>query len=297
MERNLDKTRETVNFMLKGKTILITGASSGIGLQTALALARQGAEVVMVGHDPERSKDALERVKTESRNDSVSLLTADLSDLHSVRQLAEDFKASHSRLDVLVNNAGGIFKGGARTPDGLEYSFAVNHLGHFLLTTLLLDQLKASTPARSVNVSSAAHHMGRDRVEKLRTGTGRAGGWQAYCDSKLENALFTMELARRLEGTRVTANCLHPGVVRTRFGKSGSALVPLGFLLIYPFTINSDQGAQTSIYLASSPDVEEVSGKYFVRKRVSTASRLAQDPELAKRLWEFSEELIIPLRT
>ena len=276
--------------MMKGKTVLITGANSGIGKETALALASQQATLIMVCRNKKRGEAAAAEFREKGGSTSVEFMLADLSSQADVRRLAEEFLASHDRLDVLVNNAGGIFPRGAKTRGGLELTLAVNHLGHFLLTSLLLDLLKKSAPSRIVNVSSAAHFFGKMDLSNLH-GEHYAGGFKAYCDSKLANVLFTTQLARRLEGSGVTANSLHPGGVRTRFGQSGSRMARLMMIVFRPFMISPKKGAQTSIYLASSPEVETFSGKYFARKKAVSPSKLAKDDDLAERLWDMSARL------
>jgi NAD(P)-dependent dehydrogenase (short-subunit alcohol dehydrogenase family) len=276
------------------KTCLVTGASSGIGKETALALATMGATVVLHGRDPARSEAALAQIKAASGNPRVELSVADLSSLAEVRRLAEAFLARHTRLDVLVNNAGVIRFRREVTADGLEYTFALNHLAYFLLTHLLLDVLKASAPARVVNVSSDAHYNGHLNFGDLQSERGY-NVYGVYAASKLANVLFTYELARRLEGTGVTANCLHPGFVASRFGKDNRGTVgALGrglLTLLRPFALSPQKGAQTSIYLASSPDVAGVSGRYFANCKPKTSSRESNDVAAAQRLWQVSAEL------
>ncbi len=291
---------------MEGRICLITGSTSGIGRATAFELARAGATVVMVARDPGRGEESREAVRAASANGSVGLLVADLGSLGQVRRLAHEFKARYRRLHVLINNAGTIFPARRMTEDGFETTFAVNHLAPFLLTHLLLDLLKASEPARIVNVASASHRFGILDFERLR-GKKRwwrlLPGWRAYNQSKLANVLFTYELARRLEGTGVTANCLHPGLVATNAAGEGPGvlwrainryrpfLIRLCLGLPHTFLLTPDQGAETSVFLASSPEVEGVTGKYFVKRAEARSSKRSYDSELAERLWRLDEEL------
>lgn len=274
---------------MKGKLVMVTGANSGIGKVTARELAKRGAQVVAVCRDPARGEAAVADVRKESGGD-VELMLCDFASQRSIRELAEDFRQKHGRLDVLVNNAGSILGSRSLTEDGYETTFAVNHLGYFLLTRELLDLLVASAPSRIVNVASEAHRTGHLDFDDL-FASGRYSAMRAYGTSKLANICFTFELARRLEGRGVTANCLHPGVVATNFGASASSLFRFAVKAVQPFLLDADQGAATTIYLASSPDVEGVTGKYFIRKKVAKTSAEAADPAVARRLWEVSERL------
>lgn len=278
-----------MNGPMAGKVCMVTGANSGIGKVTALELARMGATVVMVCRDPQRAEPVLQEICRATGNDAVELMIADLSSQQSIRALAEAFKRKYDRLHVLVNNAGAFFLKRTVTVDGLESTFAVNHLGYFLLTNLLLDVLKASAPARVVSVSSGAHAMAHMNFDDLQ-GERQYSAWQAYGQSKLGNALFTLELSRRLAGTGVTANCLHPGFVRSNFA-TGTPFSKLVLGLLKPFTISPERGAETSIYLATSPEVEGVTGKYFAKKRPVRSSRESIDVAVAERLWRVSEQL------
>ncbi len=277
------------------KVCLVTGTTQGIGKSTALGLAKMGAKVVIVARDRVRGEAAAEDIRKESgaANDAVELLIADLSSLESVRQLAAEFKSKHTRLDVLVNNAGAINMTREVTVDGYEKTFATNHLAYFLLTDLLLDLLKTSAPSRIVNVASDAHKRSTIDFYDLQ-GERDYRGIVAYMQSKLANILYTYELAKRLEGTGVTANSLHPGVVATGFGHNNSGV--LGFLVKIgaPFLIKPEKGAATSIYLASSPDVAKVSGKYFAKCKVTRSNRESNDPVVRERLWKLTEELVKP---
>jgi retinol dehydrogenase 14 len=278
-----------MNGPMAGKICMVTGANSGIGKVTALELARMGATVVMVCRDKGRAEPVLAEIRRVTGNPSVELMLADFSSQQSIRALATAFKQTYDRLHVLVNNAGAIMFERKRTVDGLESTFATNHLGYFLLTNLLLDQLKAAAPARVVSVSSGAHPFGHINFDDLQ-GERKWSAWGSYSHSKLANVLFTAELARRLEGTGVTANCLHPGFVRSNFA-GASALARTLIKLGSAFSITPEKGAETSIYLATSPEVEGVTGKYFVRKQVARTSREANDPAVARRLWQVSEAL------
>lgn len=277
---------------MKNKTVLITGASAGIGLHSAIGLAKLGAEVVMVGRDERRTAEAASLVKAQTGNQAISYLIADLSSQKEVRKLASEFKNKYKKLDVLLNNAGAIFLRRKVSVDGYEMTLALNHLNYFLLTDLLLDMLKARPSARIVNVSSNAHYRGHINFDDLQSEKGFFNGLLTYSNSKLANVLFTYELARRLKVTTVTANCLHPGFVASNFALNNGFLVNI-FMAFMWLRLTNEQGARTSIYLASSPDVEGVSGKYFhytmKERRSSTESR---DENVAKRLWDASEELV-----
>lgn len=275
---------------MKNKTVLITGASAGIGLHSAIGLAKLGAQVVMVGRDERRTAEAVALVKSQTGNPSVSYLLADLSSLKEVRRVANEFKSQYQKLDVLLNNAGAIFLTRHTTADGYELTLALNHLNYFLLTQLLLEMLKAQPAARIINVASNAHYAGHVNFDDLQAwnynGTGR------YAESKLMNVLFTYELARRLKGTNVTANCLHPGFVASNFATNNGFLSKLAMRLIF-WRISNEAGAKCPIYLASSPEVEKVSGKYFhynTKEKRSAAE--SYDEKVAQRLWEVSEQLV-----
>ncbi len=273
---------------MNGKTCIVTGANAGIGKATALGLAKMGAKVVMVCRSRERGVVALAEITRESGNDSVSLLLADLSSQTAIRNLAADFTATYPSLHVLINNAGMIPKRRTVTEDGLETQFAVNHLAYFLLTNLLLDKLKASAPARIINVSSQVHgsaSINFDDVQSERSYRPTS----VYAWTKLANVLFTYELARRLEATDVTANCLHPGAVATNLLADYMPSVPRFMTKI--IGMSPEIGAQTSLYLATSRDVEGVSGKYFVNQKSALSSKASYDRTAARRLWEVSAKL------
>ena len=276
---------------MNNKTIFITGASGGIGLQSARGLAGQGANIVMVGRDRERTSQAVEFVKTQTGNQSVSYLLADLSSIQEVRRLAQEFKDKYQTLDVLLNNAGAIFLTRKVSVDGYEMSLALNHLNYFLLTDLLLDMLKAAPSARIVNVASRAHYRGHVNFDDLQSQHGFNGN-RVYGMSKLMNVLFTYELARRLEGTNVTANCLHPGFVASNFAGNNGWIVRTAMRFI-PGRISEEEGAKCPIFLASSPDVQGASGKYFNYDTKETrSSEESYDQNVARRLWDVSEKLV-----
>jgi NAD(P)-dependent dehydrogenase (short-subunit alcohol dehydrogenase family) len=272
-----------------GKVVLITGGTSGIGRAAATALAAMGAEVVVTGRDRERGEAAVEEIRRDSGNERVSLVLADLSVQAEVRRLAEEFRERHDRLDVLVNNAGLVQSRRVETPDGLELTLAVNHLAPFLLTDLLLDLLKRSAPSRVITVSSEARRGASIDFDDLQSER-RYRGFPVYGITKLANILFTYELAERLEGTGVVANCLHPGAVSTNFAQNNRGPIALLFRLFKPFMRSPEQGADTLVYLASSPEAGELNGKYLTnRKEVSPAEPRGETSQ--KWLWEVSEEL------
>jgi NAD(P)-dependent dehydrogenase (short-subunit alcohol dehydrogenase family) len=268
---------------------VVTGASSGIGLYTALGLARTGMRVVMVGRDRSRTEAARRFVTERAGSDRVEIALADFSSLANVRRLAEELLAGHDRLDVLVNNAGLMSSGYRLSADGFELTFAVNHLAPFLLTNLLLDRLKASAPARIVTVASEAHRRQRLDLDTL----GKGSDWgqlKAYGRSKLCNILFTRELAERLSGSGVVATCLHPGVVATGIGQHGG-IIELGWRLLKPFMIGPEKGAETSVFLATVPDPTPFHGGYVIGKSLARPDPAALDIGLARRLWDESARL------
>lgn len=263
------------------KTVLITGATDGIGKQTALQLARHGWRVLLHGRNSQRGEEVVGEILDEMPHAQVEYLNADLSSLNEVRQLARTVLALTSRLDALVNNAGGFFPQRQLSRDGLEMNFAVNHLAHFLLTNLLLGLLQSSAPARVVTVSSVIHRNARLNFEDLQFEQSY-NGTRAYATSKLMNVLFAAELARRMEGKGVTSNSLHPGVVATKMLQSAFPSMQ---------GVSPVDGAATSVYLVTSPDVEGVTGKYFENKQIAPHHPLADDPEACARLWEISARL------
>jgi retinol dehydrogenase-12 len=272
---------------VEAKTCLVTGATSGIGKATAARLAELGATVITVARDQARGAQAAAEIRQRAPRARVEVLTADLSRLGQVRTLADQVRDRYDRLDVLVNNAGVAKFRPQLTPDGMGVTFATNHLGPFLLTNLLLDQLKKSAPARVLAVSSDRHKQQRSIPwEDLEPGHDCT-----YKASKLLNVLFTDELARRLVGTGVTANCLSPGFVRTDLGREATGAFRVFLLLTRPFQSSPEAGAQTSVYLATSPEVAEVSGRYFEKSTPADPSALSRDPAAAKRLWQLSAQL------
>jgi retinol dehydrogenase-14 len=275
---------------MTGKICVVTGASSGIGLETAVALARAGARVAAVCRLPEKGARAVADIRRRSGSGDVLLFVADLSSQRAIRALAGQLADAFPRLHVLVNNAGLMLRERVLSEDGIEATFAVNHLAYFLLARLLAPQLVAGAPSRVVNVASRAHRSGTLRFDDLMGDQGY-DGWQAYAQSKLANVVFSYELARRLAGTGVTVNCLHPGVIGTNIGHAGPSWIRFGIKLARPFLLSPKKGAATSIYLASSPEVEGVSGKYFVGRREERTSDESYDRALAARLWTVSEEL------
>ncbi len=275
---------------MEGKVVLITGGTSGIGKASATALAAMGAEVVVTGRNKVRGDKALAEIRRDSGSEKVSLMLADLAVQAEVRKLAEAFKEQRDRLDVLVNNAGLIRSRHIETPDGIELTLAVNHLAPFLLTNLLLDLLKGSAPSRIITVSSEARRNAKIDFDDLQQSRWRYRAFPVYGMTKLANILFTYELAERLRGTGVVANCVHPGGVNTNFGNNNRSLGLLLFRAFKPLMRTPQQGADTIVYLASSPEAGRMSGKYLTdRKEVSPAQ--PRDEALQKRLWEVSEEL------
>jgi retinol dehydrogenase-12 len=280
---------------MTGKTVIVTGGNSGIGLETAVALAKAGAKTLITARDRGRGEAALADLRARSGDGDVDLVVFDLASIASIKQGAGAILQRCDRIDVLVNNAGIVLSDRRETEDGFEATLGVNHLGHFVLTELLLQRIKDSAPARIVNVASTAHKgagKGLDFADLQ--STRRYSGMQVYSKSKLANIYFTTELARRLEGTGVTVNCLHPGTVATGYGRDGdsSGVLAFGLKVIKPFILSAEQGARTSIYLASSPDVAGVTGQYFVKNKARKPSKVAQDDEAARRLWKQSEELV-----
>ncbi|MFO0952303.1 MAG: SDR family oxidoreductase [Isosphaeraceae bacterium] len=273
---------------MEGKTCLITGATSGLGAVAADALAHAGARVIVVGRDKARCDESATRLRSLGGADSFGI-AADLSNQAYVRRLADEVRNRVTRLDVLLNNAGAMFAERTETVDGVEKTWALNHLGYFLLTNLLIEPLKAAGSARVVSVASDAHRaafgIDFDDPEMKRR---KYRPFRAYAQSKLANILFAFELARRLEGTGVTSNCLHPGFVATSFFNGRERMFRLMKLAAWLVALTPEKGARTSIYLASSPDVTGVSGRYFERCRPAKPARPANDPEAARRLWDLS---------
>ncbi len=272
------------------KIVFVTGATSGIGAVTARRLAALGATLVMVGRDREKSDRVANDIRQRTGNSKVIYLVGDLSSQKDLRRLVDEFKNHFDRLDVLVNNAGAVFLSRHESVDGIEMTLALNHLNYFLLTNLLMDRLIASAPARIVNVSSAAHNGARLNFDDLENKKGY-NGMRAYGQSKLANLLFTYELARRLEGKGVTVNALHPGFVASNFAKNNLGILRPLMSLIQLAAISPEEGAQTSFYLATSPGVEGVSGKYFINQKAVSSSPASYDEAAARRLWETSEQM------
>jgi NAD(P)-dependent dehydrogenase (short-subunit alcohol dehydrogenase family) len=281
--------------MLEHKTCLITGSTSGIGKEIAIGLAKMKANVVLVGRNKEKCQATLEEIwrnaSIDTNKNQVSYLLADLSSQASIHQLAKEFLDSYESLDILVNNAGVFLSRRFTTVDGIEYTFAVNHLAPFLLTNLLFERIKASSPSRIITTSSVAHRGARINFDNLQFERGRYNGIEAYRQSKLANILFTKELARRSRGSGVTSNCFHPGGVRTNLVQSGPWYYRLIWAIIDPFLVSPRKGADTAIYLASSSKVDSISGKYFVNRKPVGPSGTADDHDATARLWKISEEL------
>ncbi|HVB25084.1 MAG TPA: SDR family oxidoreductase [Ktedonobacteraceae bacterium] len=288
----MKKENEMPTREMHGKICLVTGATSGIGKATAHGLAQMGATVVMVSRNRAKGEAVQQEVQTKSGNHDVSVLHADLSSQQSVRELAETFRQEYAHLHVLINNAGLMRFSHSETVDGLDTVFAVNYFAPFLLTNLLLDILKRSVPARIINVSSQAQAATYIHMDHL-LARKRYPMMQSYAQSKLDLTMFTYELARKLQGTGVTANCLHPGFVGSNFaqdnlGPVGNTLVKL----VFRMGISSEEGAKTSLYLASSPDVEQVTGKYFVKSVPRRTAPVSYDESLQRQLWEESARVV-----
>jgi NAD(P)-dependent dehydrogenase (short-subunit alcohol dehydrogenase family) len=280
---------------LHGQVVIITGGNSGIGKETAVGLARMGAIVVITARSSDKGRVAIGEIRKRSGNDSAQVMALDLADFATIRSFAAEFLDRFDRLDVLVNNAGGLLTERQVTEQGFEMAFGVNHLGHFLLTDLLLDRLKESAPSRVIPVASLAHRFARkglsfDDLQSER----RYRAMNAYAKSKLANILFTTELARRLDGTGVTVNCVHPGVVRSGFGSAEdtSGFQRVTMVIGSPFFIGPVRGADSVTYLASSPQVEGLSGGYYVRRKPHRPSKAACDAAAAGQLWDASEALV-----
>jgi retinol dehydrogenase 14 len=277
---------------MHGKTVLITGGTGGIGRAAAVGLAAMGARVAITGRDRTRAEQAATAIKAESGNPAVDVFVADLSSQAEVRRMAGEVLVAYPRLDVLLNNVGGFWAHRHVTADGLEHTFALNHLAPFLLTNLLLERLTTSGAARVVTVSSGAHSMGRIDFDDL-MGEQDYSGQRAYNQSKLANVMFTYELARRLEGTGVTATVLHPGMTNTAFSAEDPShmMAPIVFV-VRPFLRSPRKGADTAVYLAGSPKVEGVSGRYFVNRKTKESAKSSHDTATTARLWRVSAELV-----
>jgi NAD(P)-dependent dehydrogenase (short-subunit alcohol dehydrogenase family) len=275
---------------MNNKLCIVTGANSGIGFETSKALAQKGAFLIMVCRNEEKAQAAKEEIIRETNNHGIEIVLCDFSIQSEIRAAAEEIKSKYDQVDVLINNHGFLASGRRETVDGLEETFAVNHIGYFMFTNLLLDHLKAADNARIINVASEAHRVGEFDPDNLQLNEGFKP-FKAYGNSKLFNILFTKALAERLTDTNVTANCLHPGVVGSNFGQSGNWLMRLAYTVGKPFMISSQKGAETPIYLATSDEVTDVNGAYFKNKKVSTPTKTARNKEAAKKLWDMSEKL------
>ncbi len=275
---------------MEGKVVLITGGTAGIGKQAAISLLQMGAQVVLVGRNPEKTKAVVEELKTRTANPKVQSLIADLSSMAEVRRVAAEFMAKYPRLDVLLNNAGAMFPGRTLTVDGFERTMATNHLSYFVLANALLPVLEKSAPARIVNVASSAHVRGQLDWDDMMSEKSYFGFTQ-YSRSKAANILFTRELARRLKDKKITVNCLHPAFVASDFlAKPGfwSFIKPLA----YVFALDEVEGSKTSTFLASSPEVEGVTGKYFAKSKEKRPRPFCENDESAKRLWDLTEKWV-----
>ncbi|HET8865145.1 MAG TPA: SDR family oxidoreductase [Gracilimonas sp.] len=275
---------------MNNKLCIITGANSGIGFQTAKALADKGAYIVMVCRNEDKAEAAKKQIFEETSNPGINIVLCDFAIQSEIRKATEVIKKNYDKIDVLINNHGFLASEKVETVDGLEMTFAVNHIGYFLFTNLLLDQIKAADSGRIVSVASEAHRAGEFDPENIQLEE-NFSPWKAYGNSKLFNIMFTKELARRLKNTNVTANSLHPGVVSSNFAQSGSWIMKTLFTIGKLFFISPKKGAETSIYLASSDEVKEVNGAYFKNKKAASPSKTARDEAAAKELWEISEKL------
>jgi NAD(P)-dependent dehydrogenase (short-subunit alcohol dehydrogenase family) len=275
---------------MKGKTIVATGATSGIGEAAVLALAGLGARIVLVARDEARARATMRKLEAKAPGLGHRMHLAELSSMAETRKVGAAIAESEPRIDVLINNAGALFSHRQVTPEGLELTFALNHMAYFVLTEALRDRLVASAPARIVSTSSSAHQGASLDFSDLQSAKGYSG-FKVYGRSKLANLLFTRELARRLAGTGVKANCLHPGVVATRFGESSGGWIGGLLPVLKLFFISPEKGADTMVYLASSPEVANTTGAYFVKRKLTEPSAAARDDAAAKRLWKASEAL------
>jgi NAD(P)-dependent dehydrogenase (short-subunit alcohol dehydrogenase family) len=279
-----------LNKLMKGQVCMVTGATSGIGEVTARELAARGAEVVVVSRNAQKCQNTVSQIRKQTGNPAVDYMVADLSSQSQIRRLVKEFRPRFSRLDVLINNAGGFFLRRQESEDGLEKTWALDHLNYFLLTNLLLDVLKSSAPARIVNVSSGSHRRADINFDDLVLEDGYSG-MRAYGQAKLGNVLFTYELARRLEGSGVTANAVHPGFVATNIGSNNGWLVNQVMKVVHLFGRSPQEGADTVVYLASSPEVEGVSGKYFFDRQPIETAPVTYDRQTARRLWQVSAQM------
>ena len=278
---------------MQGKVCVVTGATAGIGRVSARRLAEMGATVIVISRNPAKCDEVVAEIRQRTNNPAVEAMPADLSALGQVRAVAQRLLDRYPRIDVLLNNAGAVFTSRQVSPDGIEMTWALNHLSYFLLTHLLLDALKAAPAARVINVSSDAHLMGRIYFDDVQFARRPYRGFAAYSQSKLANVMHAYALARRLQGTNITVNALHPGAVATNFGKNNSGpLWQLVFQLFGRLAISPEEGAKTSVYLASSPEVAGVSAKYFYRCKPKSSSPLSYDQQAQERLWTLSMEMV-----
>ncbi|MDA0260759.1 MAG: SDR family oxidoreductase [Proteobacteria bacterium] len=276
---------------LHGKTIVITGATDGVGKEAAARIAQAGAALILVSRNQAKGRAVVEQMRQQTGNDGIAFLQADLSRFADVRRVAADIRGRCARIDVLLNNAGALFMARAESADGIEMTFALNHLSYFLLTNELIDLLKESTSARIVNVASQAHRRGHVNFDDIENRTGYAG-WRAYSQSKLANILFTNELARRLAGTNITVNALHPGFVRTRFGSNNSLVAKVLIAIAMRVSgVSVEAGGKTSVYVAIAPEIKGMTGGYYDRCRAVRSSAESYDEGVAARLWELSERM------
>jgi len=277
---------------LQGKVFLVTGATEGIGKAAAREFAKRGAEVVLVARNKEKGERVVAELKKATGNDDISLLVADMSSIADIKRAAAEFRVSHTKLDVLANNAGALFSKYQLSKDGLEMTFALNHMGYFGLTFSLLDLLKSTKGARVVSTSSLGHKIGKFELGRIAKREPGHAGWPAYGESKYANILFTRELARRLEGSGATANCFNPGFVNSGFGLDNGGFLKWAFSVVSPiFAQTPEKGADTLIWLATSPEAASHTGEYFSGRKVTKVVEPRRDDELARGLWELSEKL------
>ena len=278
--------------LMKDKICLITGATDGIGKETARCLGKQNAQLILVGRNPEKGEKVQKKLIAITGNDQIDIMTADLSNMNAIQKLSAEIHKKYNKLNVLINNAGAFFSKREITDDGFEKTFALNHLGYFLLTKLLLDLIKKSTDARIVNVSSRAHAGSIINFDDLH-GEKDFSGWNAYKQSKLMNIMFTYKLAELLQNTQITVNTLHPGFVRTRFGDNNDGMVGTGLKLAKMIgAISIKKGAKTSVFLASSPTVNGVTGKYFIKCKPEKSSAASYNKSDIDRLWKTTEQCL-----
>jgi len=276
---------------MRGQVAVVTGGTSGIGQVAAEQLAGMGARVILIARSPARAETTLARLRQAGPEVDHGAYYADLSRIAEMRRVSAEIAAAEPRIDVLVNNAGALFNNRQVTPDGLEMTFAVNHMAYFVVTEGLRERLAAASAARIINTASGAHNGAKIDFDDLQFANGYAG-FTAYGRSKLANILFTRELARRLKGTSITANCLHPGFVATRFGDGSGGLLQALFPIAKLFALSPQKGAETIVYLASSPEVANASGLYYVKREPTTPSPEARDDAAAARLWAESETIL-----